>query len=375
MLKVLFVVRGFYPDISASGNLLLPLVRELNTSAKVDILTFSEETSYSEIDNIKIYRIGGNQSFIGKVVNKIKREISMPYKNDYLVSKSKSEIERLYKLNSYDRVIAVTYEEILGLALSNIPKDKKGFFLLEKLHETSKFTFIKYFQRKRNLIVYEKLYHDIDTKFLLPGLSGYFPPIDKNALIELEHPMVVDNVRNVPMHNGKVLLIYIGGLDLNQRNPWPIINIIDKLGENTEFEIFGYGNAITDESKLPRCCRYGGLLKKDEINEQLDKASFLISIGNKEADIFPSKIFDYLSTGIPIIHFSQNLDDPYYTYLEGYSNAIIISLSNLENEIDNICSFITERSRKRDCFSNIEKRFYEQTPKYNSKKILAALND
>ncbi|TOD51619.1 hypothetical protein CGJ62_23930, partial [Vibrio parahaemolyticus] len=115
---------------------------------------------------------------------------------------------------------------------------------------------------------------------------------------------------------------------------------------------------------------------KCDINERLDEASFLISIGNKENDIFPSKIFDCLSTGIPIIHFSQTLEDPYYEYLDGYDNAIIINISQLHliEERQRIINFIIKNVGNRESYETISDKFYKQTPSYNCEKILSFIN-
>ncbi|WP_114710032.1 hypothetical protein [Vibrio cholerae] len=376
MLKILFVVRGFIPDLSASGNLIYPLVKEMINFAQVDILTCSKERKNEWVDGINLIRINNNEGKFFKVINLIKRHFFYPYYNVLLTKKIRVEIERLDRDNSYDLIIAVTHEEILALIGANLPLDKKGCFLLEKLHETSRFPIIRERQRKANNIIYSNICHRLKFKFALPKVVQYLLLKSKENVFELEHPMVVNNVRDSSIDSEEISLIYIGGLDLYQRNPWPIINFFQNIELNIRFDIYGYGNVFSKKSTLPSKSNFKGVIKKSNINEILDEASFLISIGNKENDIFPSKIFDCISTGIPIIHFSQNVQDPYYQYLNGYNNSIIIDMAKLDliEEQQRITMFIMENVGKRESYEVISNVFYKQTPSYNCERMLSLIN-
>lgn len=376
MLKILFVVRGFFPDLSASGNLIYPLVKEMNNLAEVDILTFSNNCRTESVDSINVTRIKNDESKLVKLYNSFKRHFSYPYYNSALTKKIRAEVELLDKKNSYDAIIAVTHEEIIALTEANIPTEKKGCFLLEKLHETSKFSVVKQKQRQANSQIYSKICHELKFKFALPKVVDYLLMESQKNVFEIDHPMVIDNIRGSRIDLDHILLVYIGGLDLYQRNPWPIIEFFQSIDLNIRFDIYGYGNVFSKKTILPSKSSYKGVINKSDINERLDETSFLISIGNKENDIFPSKIFDCISTGIPIIHFSQSLEDPYYEYLNGYDNAIIINVSQLHliEEQQRITNFIIKNVGNRESYETISNKFYKQTPNYNCKKMLSFIN-
>ncbi len=58
----------------------------------------------------------------------------------------------------------------------------------------------------------------------------------------------------------------------------------------------------------------------------------LLIIGNANPFQLPSKVIEYISTGKPVIHFSEINDDPVELLLNERSNTIIISKkSNVEN--------------------------------------------
>lgn len=376
MLKILFVVRGFFPDLSASGNLIYPLVKEMIELAEVDVLTFSNDCESELVDGVDVIRMKNDESKLIKLLNIYKRHFSYPYYNRLLTEKVRAEVELLDRKKSYDVIIAVTHEEIIALTEANIPIEKKGCFLLEKLHETSKFSVVKKKQRQANSQIYSNICHKIKFKFALPKVVDYLLAESQKNVFEIEHPMVINNIRESVKKTDEISLVYIGGLDLYQRNPWPIINFFQDIELNIIFDMYGYGNVFSKKTLLPSKSNYKGVIRKCDINEKLDEASFLISIGNKENDIFPSKIFDCLSTGIPVIHFSQSLDDPYYEYLNGYDNAIIINVSHLYliEERQRIINFIIKNVGYRESYEVISNKFHKQTPSYNCEKMLGFIN-
>ncbi|WP_221886500.1 hypothetical protein, partial [Vibrio cholerae] len=136
----------------------------------------------------------------------------------------------------------------MALIGANLPLDKKGCFLLEKLHETSRFPIIRERQRKANNIIYSNICHRLKFKFALPKVVQYLLLKSKENVFELEHPMVVNNVRDSSIDSEEISLIYIGGLDLYQRNPWPIINFFQNIELNIRFDIYGYGNVFSKKS-------------------------------------------------------------------------------------------------------------------------------
>lgn len=376
MLKLLIVVRGFYPDLSASGNLIFPLVKELSKFYSIDILTLSDIDSSDVIfDTIRVFRKKRNEAKCYRFFNIINRNFKLPYYDAKVFNDMRCEIDKLYTENNYDFVMAVTYEEILALSESIVPINNRSCFIMEKLHETSRLAYFRKLQKKYNFKIYKKIISKMDKVFVLPVVSAILDKYKLGGAIELEHSMVVDNIINKFQCNNEegFQLTYIGGLDKYQRDPWPIMEFVSSLNIELKFNVYGYGNAIGCNSKLPTDCYFHGILKLDKNKEVLNKTDILISIGNYENDIFPSKIFDYLSTGLPIIHFSQNYDDPYYGYLNEYPNALIINNNDIINDKGNCMSvvsdFIVKKTGTICCYDDIANKFFKQTPMYSAEII------
>ena len=382
MNKYLFVVRGFTPDLSASGNLIKPLIDELSKDNIVHVLcTTNKKTEMYLINNIKVFRVNINETkpLLGKVLSFIHRNFFIGYKKADIVSVIKNKIELLDANECYDKIISITYEEILGLVQSKVNVEKKCVFILEKLPEYSRVTFIKLVQKKINLLILKKIVSNVNYSFFLPIV---FEVLRKNNLVtnktvSLEHPMVINNVVKSQNKNdlSKISfnLIYAGGIDKRQRNPEAVLAFLDSINSTLNIAFYSYGNLI---DKYKRENKFKALFKdpvsSDELYLKYKDVDFLITIGNKEVDIFPSKLFDCVSTGIPIIHFSQNEKDPYYKYLKDYNFSLILSYEELKHEKskEKLSCFLKEMKDKRADFNYIESVFSDCTPISNANKML-----
>lgn len=98
----------------------------------------------------------------------------------------------------------------------------------------------------------------------------------------------------------------------------------------------------------------------------LDNADVLLSIGNKESPMAPSKIYEYISTGKPIIHFYTWDKDPCIEPLKKYGNAILIN-ENKDFDIHLLLNFLDTHDRK--VFDEFVSNFESSTPSYTANLI------
>lgn len=117
-------------------------------------------------------------------------------------------------------------------------------------------------------------------------------------------------------------------MDINVRDPSYLFKTIKLLDKNYAFH-FIINNVNAEIIKM----RDAILGSQDNIywfyklplNESLGiihHADLLINIGNKTVNQTPSKIFDYISTGKPIVNFHSLLDDTSKFYLTDYPNKL-----------------------------------------------------
>ncbi|MEH6531466.1 MAG: hypothetical protein V7735_09050 [Photobacterium frigidiphilum] len=383
MKKILFVVRGYKPDISASGNLINPLIEELKKKHDVYILTSTaREVDLNHIER-NIFRIHINDKInsIGRYVNFIKRNFSSLFYNAKIKEVFKHEIERLDSLYSFDAIIAITFEEALSLIDSDIDKSKKNLFLLEKIPSSSRITFIKNYQTRIARVKIKEMINSVTNCFLLPIVFNGLK--NKNQLkgnvFQLEHPMVVDRViDNKFSIEENVSFLYAGGIDRYQRNPCKVIEFMAGLPQYIPYtaDFFVYGNCIEDvKAVATKNINIHHAISPEQLDNEYKNSNCLITIGNRENDIFPSKIFDCISTGLPIIHFSQSKHDPYYSYLKNYKHSLILPIDSLSdiNNYTKVVEFLSYVSNNRIDYTRIYNLFFECTPEYNAKSLESVL--
>lgn len=107
----------------------------------------------------------------------------------------------------------------------------------------------------------------------------------------------------------KKLFVYVGTLYKVLRNPVYSCTILKSLTTYIDMKVvFMGGGDCFDilrnyQRQTNNAIEYIGMQPHDVALKYLDNADVLLSIGNKESPMAPSKIYEYISTGKPIIHF------------------------------------------------------------------------
>lgn len=137
----------------------------------------------------------------------------------------------------------------------------------------------------------------------------------------------------------KINCVYVGSL-LNEsiRSPKYLYNIINRVNDDFCFHIIC--NHFTEENKklkdkeliATEKVKWYYNLPLNECMAIISHADILINLGNRSINQTPSKIFDYIATGNPIINFYSLRDDTSMYYLEKYENKL--NLYENYDEID-----------------------------------------
>lgn len=131
-------------------------------------------------------------------------------------------------------------------------------------------------------------------------------------------------------HSGKTRLVYAGTLYRKLRNPSFLLSILTALSREMDFEAIFLGSGdcedILEKAEIDsrNAIRFLGMRPHEEALEYIDSADVLLSIGNAESPMAPSKIFEYMATGKPILHTYTYEKDPCLEPLRKYGNALII---------------------------------------------------
>ena len=164
--------------------------------------------------------------------------------------------------------------------------------------------------------------------------------------------------------------VYTGALNFQNRNPQYLCELFLSLGGASEYKLHFYSRGDCEElidQYVEKTCgnikRYGYVNQKEALLA-IYEANFLISIGNRNTDMIPSKIFEYMSTGKPIIHFYKSENDSCLTYLQKYPLTLLINENEgLEDNINKVKDFIDSPKEPLE-FSKIMEMFKQNTPQY-----------
>ena len=141
---------------------------------------------------------------------------------------------------------------------------------------------------------------------------------------------------------------YIGSLTLNYRDPRPAISLFSAAGNGIEMNFIGPITSGTREAFFPEgCpCRYLGSRSGDALAREYEAADVLVNIGNVADNCMPSKLFEYISTGKPIINVYKLPECPTLKYMAVYPAALCISEKEIGEHPEECAAKVREFCRK-----------------------------
>ena len=172
-------------------------------------------------------------------------------------------------------------------------------------------------------------------------------------------------------------LVYAGTLYRDLRNPTFVCKLLNMVSADISIHVTFMGGGDCDDimqyysDKSAGKIEYLGMQPYSIAIDSINQADILISIGNKKSPMAPSKIYEYMSTGKPIIHVYSWKNDPCIEPLSKYGNSFLID----ENESVDIESFklFIEKSTILS-YDQVKKRFYTATPEYSADLVEGLLN-
>lgn len=419
-MKIVFITNSYYPYFSAIGKCINNLVEELKGCHEVIVITnmttinLQNEEVYNGHKIIRVRtrkmkkrdKISSQKSGINisrKIINIIC--MFLIRSGEYLktISSLKSLqkplveefVEALSNIKDIDIVIPTCYpfESIIAAKYykEHINKDVKIIpFLFDKysdsptLHRNKINKLLKYRKHlsiEKNMInISEKIFY-VDS--WINHMEKYFSEYHEK-LVHVEHPLIVDSYNGISIQKNSnrskyINIVYTGVLDKKVRPPLNTLKIISKIIEKDgrfrfHFYVLGNCNKVLNnfQNKYPNNIFNHGQVKTAEALYETIKSNILLSIGNTDISLIPSKIFEYMSCGKPIIHFYNSADDRVIDILEkyglGYCEKQESELS--EENISNIMEFCYTKCDTTKSFDEVKKIFYLATPEYISEKLI-----
>jgi hypothetical protein len=417
MSKLIFILSGYEPDYSAVGICIKNLIEIIEKDYEVIII--SEKTIVSQIDqtisnsklifvesriqyikNNLIFKIANSDSlrksvfkaflFLVKVYGLIKVHISRININKNLIEKYDEKILEIAENNDILIPVCLPFESICSAV--NIKSKKKSIkvypLLFDKFSENKNLhrSMMNYVLKiKKHIRVEQKMLDSCDGIFYTDSWSNHFKKFHegryRDKIYLIEHPLLKELQKDVSFvkKSKDISVTYAGTLYKKIRSPKFALKLFSKLNKaqnKINLLIFSKGNCNSYIKRKAEVCKFiifHGEVQKNIADNAVSNSHVLLSIGNTDISQFPSKIFEYISTGKPIIHTFKSPEDPVIKILAKYKNSLVINESNgIDiNLIDEIIRFL--KKIKEVPYDLVENLYIEATPKYVVNQILSVI--
>ncbi|MDP2844413.1 MAG: hypothetical protein Q8O06_12355, partial [Acetobacterium sp.] len=103
------------------------------------------------------------------------------------------------------------------------------------------------------------------------------------------------------------------------------------------------------------------------------QSNILLSIGNIDISLIPSKVFEYMSAGKPILHLYHSSEDRVISMLDEYGLGYCISQNDeiSDSAIHDLVKFCNENRNSGLSFAEVQEKFYKASPKFISKLLIS----
>lgn len=403
MKKALIILDYYLPNASANGICVSKIVDDLlDKKIDVSIICFGDQqttdfetTSSREnglrvyyVDSPKIPRVFPKESFYLRWIfaNKhLPTERSDVYKNILLVA------ERIVEENNIDTVICVhlPIETIrVGVTLKKKHPDLNVVaYMLDSLSGGHLLRFLprKFCSRKKILWENRMLSH-FDRVILMESSRKHHEAnsataewyqnscyLDVPALsrpLELEGESVKDRE--------EVVISFVGTIQRGIRTPYALFKVLSNISDlKVRFVIAGKNKCddlrdFFKESENVSIDVRGEIPYKDA-QQLIADSDFLVNLGNESSNLVPSKIFEYMSYGKPIISTFNCDADSSIPYLKKYPAVCLIDERKCEliDTSKQLGKFMKENRDTRVPYEMIEKRLYNNCARAFSALLLS----
>lgn len=307
---------------------------------------------------------------------------------DSRIFKRLRELSRqVLKTNDVDVVIPV-YNSIDALKTgywikSHYPSIKYVPYFLDGFYGGQKPRFMPEWIRKRKALGWEnKLLKIADGVVMMEATREAYQKLEDKPdflkkVVFLDIPLFDVNLRNYEEEKtkqGVKRILFIGSMPRNIRPPKRFLKLFSEINPIEEWELVmvgktDYQKEINSFAEKDSRIKYFEEVTYEKAQRLMREADVLLNIGNNLKHMIPSKIFEYMSLGKPIITTYRIEEDPSLRYFENYDELCIInenedektSCQKIESFLNNYVTNIENRGqvRKKNCDVS---SFYKNNP-------------
>ncbi len=364
MKKILIVSTEFYPEDNANTNCLYKIVDEL---IKRQYSVFAVSMTCNEkLKEDEYYRGCNIKRVIVHEQTAADRIVSALSKNKLLIllkifvafflsiyvkhakkHKAKKLIKELSDKHDFEYVISVLKPDDNHKLAYKYANKKYKWILLNfdpfvfnfygDSDSKAKRIYKKWLKRASGVIDLEGINEDYKK-------HGYYPYKNIPHISVPLPNLFINNNPNKPAGGDRFTIRYTGRFYKKIRNPEPLLKLLDKIDKN-RFTAEFYGLCCdylrTEYEKLPECAELKGIVSAEKCKELTDSADILVNVGNTVTNQVPSKVFECIGSGKPIINIYYNDDDIGLKFFEKYPKVLNIRADD-EPDMQKLDAFLND---------------------------------
>lgn len=402
-MKLLIISELYLDETNAVAHCTRMLVQGMiDNNAVIDLICVREQgTDGFKMDkqnNLCVYPIDYadiNESDVnrGGIIKKIKK---LPLIPQWPLEEPKTAKEIIKKANqlientNYDGIIAIhkTYLSVFCvLQLKRMHRNIKTImYLLDPIaNDIDKHLYLRRvlfpLVKNKEKKAYKRIDHIINMR------CNEYEPINQlfhNKIKYADFPLLsnqemlkkrkgINNARN----DEKIRFIYFGTLNSFYRSPEYLLNLLISISkrENIQVDFYCQGDCINEMkeklSEYKDVFNIYGYISQDDLAMTIQKSDIAINLGNAMSNMVPSKLFDLILYGKPILSISKQNYDKSDSYILKYGAGLVIKESeNLETASEKVLSFISSyRKGELSSAEDLETAYYENTPNFSERII------
>jgi len=381
MKKVLLLVHEYYPCGSAITNCLNPIIEEMNKqNIKVDVVTrkqFDYLKNIETIDSVNIFRINDFFNIYNNKIKESKNVVKRLYykvilkfiwiyrakirkiKSGFInVKKATRKAEELFKINNYDTIISCSFPFSMHKIAYNLKKKHNVTWIAYQFDpHTFNHTLMN------DGLIKDRLSEEI--KILTLADKIFLPNENYEENLKTELAVLKDKYYTIPFalikrpniemenkENLKIIFTFAGTLYENIRTPFNMLEFFKNVELDYEIQLFYITESSLETKLLDYKKEFKDKLKlypnesKDKCDEAIIQSNILINIGNEMANQTPSKVYELISYGKPIVNFYTIDDDTSKKVLKDYPLVFNINKDYSTKDVESFKKFCVENKDK-----------------------------
>lgn len=408
-MKILFIT-GQYSENNANSNCLNNLIDVMKYDNEIDVVMLGKEKSVITDSGINKITLDCENSFSYNVKNALKARKGIKsifeiiaYTSKKVILKtclsrffpewfcnaerflSYEQLKNIIVRGNYDCIVSISFPFKCHYLSYIIKKEFKNIYWCAyyldpySFNATNKFDFKlckklenKVLSHADGIVLTKKMHGEFSScelkKHLSKAVVCEFPNVKNHNIKEKNHAIEFDS--------DCINCVFVGYLYSKIRDPRFFLDILSSSCKNIKFYIVGGFGGKKDEFNL----NTDNLKDRVEIippvslNEAfniMNDADILINIGNSVSNQLPSKIFDYVSTGKPIVNIYKTPNCPTLEYMEKYPLALnIYEGDGISGEmVSKFESFCQDNKGKSLAFDTVKELYKTSTPECIASKF------